>query len=347
MHARSRQLHFGSVTLSGPVLIPSVSSKGFPIDVDDNLSESSKILAFAAPDIQDALLISAYDLHHGHLQDTDRLFSSNHRESIYGTPKLLVVDSGGYELNRHDWESGETRRGPHSPKPYGFGDYETVVDKLPRDRSLLVVSYDDPREPRRSYPEQRERAQAFFANRPHLHTDFLLKPQPDEESINLAAVTADIENLRAFDVIGVTEKDLGDDLLTRLKTLAQLRVLLDEHGCADRPIHVFGSLDPLWTPLYFMAGGELFDGLSWMRYAYHDGLALHPDELGVLMTQLDVKQQRRHQLRFLANLAALGRLRSGLIRWHAEPENWSHLGPHADRMHEIYDTVQAVLGQKG
>jgi hypothetical protein len=328
------------------VLIPSVSSKGFPIH-EDGLSETAKILEFASPDIQEALLVSAYDIHHRYLQDVDRMLGADHGSTIYGTPKLLVVDSGGYELNPQDWEGGETRRGTYVAQPYDEADFHSVTDQLPQDRPLLVVSYDDPRADQATYSEQRERAQAFFAPRPHLLSDFLLKPAPNEWVINIDGLTSEANNLAAFHVVGVTEKDLGDDLLTRLKTLARLRTLLDEHGCENKPIHVFGSLDPLWTPLYFMAGAELFDGLSWMRYAYHEGLAIHPDELAVLTSQLDASQQRRHQLRFMSNLTALGKIRRDLIRWAAEPDDWGHLGPHSDLLRQIYSTMCAELGQRG
>lgn len=343
--ARSRQLQFGPLTLSGPLLVPSVSSKGFPVR-SDGLSETSKILEFAVPDIQDALLVSAYDLHHELIQDSERLLGDEHRHSLFGTPKLLIVDSGGYELNPKEWESGETRRGPYAPLEYGYDNYVAIVDRLPKDRPLLVVSYDDPQQSAGTYVQQRERAQAFFGTRSHLLSTFLLKPEPGDGAINLATLTGDIANVRIFNVIGVTEKDLGDDLLTRLKNLAGLRQLLDATGQQSKPIHVFGSLDPLWTPLYFLCGAEIFDGLSWMRYAYYGGLALHPDELAVLTTRLDAPQQRRHELRFLSNLHELDRMRHSLARWAAEPDNWSHLAPHSDLLQQIYDTVLAELGQE-
>jgi len=60
----------------------------------------------------------------------------------------------------------------------------------------------------------------------------------------------------------------------RLTFLSSLRSLLDDAGL-DIPIHVFGGLDPLMTPLYFWAGADVFDGLSWLRYAYAHGRSLY------------------------------------------------------------------------
>lgn len=346
MYARSRQLHFGSLTFSGPLLIPSISSKGFPRN-NDGISESSDVLEFAHQNLTDAVLISAYDLHHGRLRDADKLLGPDHSQTVFATPKLLVVDSGGYELNPRAWEAGTLDRDSYTADPYSYNDYETVVDKLPDDRELLVVSYDNPADPRSPFGEQRERAQAFFGRRPHLRSDFLLKPIDDRGIIDVAALTPEARHLRVFDVIGVTESELGDDLLGRLKQLARLRSLLDSNGCGDKPIHVFGSLDPVWTPLYFMAGAEIFDGLSWLRYAYHNGLSIHRDELAVLTSELQASESQRHHVRFISNLAELRKLKDSLVRWADDQTRWEHLKPHAEVMSQIYATMHAELKQEG
>ena len=39
-----------------------------------------------------------------------------------------------------------------------------------------------------------------------------------------------------------------------MTNVAKLRELLDRAD-VDVPIHVFGALDPLYTPLYYAAGG--------------------------------------------------------------------------------------------
>lgn len=68
---------------------------------------------------------------------------------------------------------------------------------------------------------------------------------------------------------GVTEKELGDSILRRLRTLAQLRSRPDEVGVGS-PIHVFGGLDPLLTPYILLpapnssTGLHGFDTRFWM-----------------------------------------------------------------------------------
>jgi hypothetical protein len=346
MFASNRKLRLTAAPLlSGPLLVPSVSSKGFPIT--DGITEPGAALERVSPDITEALLISAYDLHHKLLPDGERLLGPEHHQTIYGTPRLLVVDSGGYELNPVGFESGETQRGPYSPEKFTREDFEALVDRLPRDRDLLVVSYDSPGRPRASFKEQREAAQRFFAGRSHLRSDFLLKPQAHDRVLDVAELTPDAANLSCFDVIGATEKELGETLLERLVVLARLRGLLDASGCAETPIHVFGSLDPVLTPLYFMAGAEIFDGLSWLRYAYVDGLSIHPDQLAALGGTVGDRQERRDLFRHMSNLAEIKSLKHSLGRWAHEPDRYDHLGPRHEKLREVYETMLAELAQKG
>lgn len=341
MHARSRALRLSRPPLNSPLLIPSVSSKGFG-RLSDGTAEPADVLELAHTDMPEALLISAYDLEHDLLRDVERLTGPQHRETVYGTPLLLVVDSGGYEL-ADDFESGETRRDPRTPQAFTREQFEGMADRMPKDRDILVVSYDRPDTDRPGYDEQRAAAQDFFGRRPHFKSDFLLKPPAGDRFVEPDKIVATAADLRAFDVIGVTEKDIGDTLLDRLERLARLRQVLDGHGCGDRPIHVFGSLDPVLTPLYFMAGAEIFDGLSWLRYAYHHETAVHPETLAVLTGSLDSSGPRRDQTRHLSNLAELGRLKNRLESWTADPERFEVLGRHHEQLRSVYDLLNARL----
>ena len=337
MRARSRTLHLSTGELTSPLLIPSVSSKGFP--VIDGVSEASRAAEFASPEIREALLISAYDLHHHLLLQSERLLSDAHADTIYGSSELLVVDSGGYELI-DEYESGETRRGPRHVEPFGFTDYEGVITRLPQDRDVLAVNFDFPPDERGDFAQQRARAQQFFARYPHLKSDFLIKPEPGSRFIDVLRLVPEASNLRPFDVIGVTDKELGQSLLSRLVTLARMRKTLDDSG-VDAPIHVFGALDPLISPLYFMVGGEIFDGLSWIRYAYVDGVAVHQDAMTVLKRNIDDDSERRDARRYLSNLDELRKLKHQLEKWAYEPDRFDLLGPNQQSIREIYDTVMA------
>lgn len=343
MLARSRPLHLARSALRGPLLIPAVSSKGFPLV--DGLSEAGRILQLASQDMTEALLVSAYDLHHGLLPEHDRLLGPEHAQTLYGTPALLVVDSGGYEL-LDTFESGEIQHDLREKQPFSRAEFEALVDRLPRDKDQLVVTYDQPDPERPGYTQQRQVAQQFAADRPHLKVDFLLKPPGRGRFVVPADLAPVAGDLRGFAAIGITEKELGDSLLDRLVCLAKLRDLLDDSGAETVPIHVFGSLDPVLTPLYFMAGGEIFDGLSWLRYAYHDDAALHPDELAVLTGYIEANELQRDTMRRLSNLRQLGRLKLALERWANEPDRYQLLGRHDERFREVHQTLRARLGRR-
>lgn len=356
MLARSRQLDLASRPVPGPVLVPSVSSKGFPLlphnDVEaypHGLSEAGLALELAIGDLDEALLVSAYDLHHRLLPDAARFLGADHAQTMYASPRLLVVDSGGYELNRAEFESGEQRRDRHDPKAFTRADFEAVADQLPETLDLLVVSYDDPHDDARpSYKVQRETAQGFFEARKHLRSDFLIKPEAGSRTLDVARLTVDARNLRCFNVVGVTEKELGGTLLDSLLRLANLRRLLDDSGCETIPIHVFGSLDPLMTTLYFMAGAEIFDGLSWLRYAYHDGVAVHPEAPTVLAKgRIESRLERRDALRHISNLQEIRALQQRLMTWHDEPDDYVRLGPRWQSIKDVYDVLVSRLKQKG
>lgn len=71
----------------------------------------------------------------------------------------------------------------------------------------MVVSYDN----RTSISEQIENAKTFFAKIPReFAKDFLIKPVDDKtEFVDIKALINYCEELSEFDIIGVTEKELG------------------------------------------------------------------------------------------------------------------------------------------
>jgi hypothetical protein len=143
--------------------------------------------------------------------------------------------------------------------------------------------------------------------------NMLLKPHSGVFH-NIADLSAGRGELEPFDVIGVTETELGDSLLDRARAIREMRETLDDGGI-DAPIHVFGVLDPLLVAFYFMAGAELFDGLTWIRYGTKGGLAVYRDSAAVLGDRLELGTAIRAataQVEFLDQLAALKR---ALIDW--------------------------------
>jgi len=138
------------------------------------------------------------------------------------------------------------------------------------------IQIDHARKPFSKYPQQ-------------LH-NFIIKP--DRESKGLLVSTIKrvrylLKELARFHIIGVTEKELGRTMLDRMETVATLRHYLDEVEVSS-PIQVFGALDPLSSSIYFLAAAEIFDGPTWLRYAYYNGQCVYPHNYGTLEIGIEV-----------------------------------------------------------
>jgi hypothetical protein len=339
--ARSRSLTLRSgLVLTTPLLVPSLSSKGFQFR-QDGLSEVAAYLEVARDHLTESLLISAYDLHHAYLPDAERFLGPDHWSTVYAAPSLLIVDSGGYELSP-TWDGSEVYRGQRPVLPFTRQEHEQLVDHLPRDRDLLVVTYDHlaTDEERPGYGAQLKEAAAFFGARTHVLSDVLLKPPAGARFVAARDLAPHAVQLAGFDVVGLTESELGDTLLDRLMTVAALRTSLDEAGVVA-PIHLFGALDPLFVTLYFMAGAELFDGLTWLRYGYHAGVSVYRESAGLLDGDLDVPRSLcggRVQLRYLGALVDLKR---SLRRWVQVGGEFAVLPYHQEELERAYRALMS------
>jgi hypothetical protein len=96
-----------------------------------------------------------------------------------------------------------------------------------------------------------------------------MKPDPSEVQrisslLSIVASTL-LDSGIQIHVLGVAENELGPGIRARLRSLAKLRLLMEVAGL-EIPIHVFGASDPQALALYALAGGDIFDGVSWSRY---------------------------------------------------------------------------------
>lgn len=325
----------GGGSLETPLLIPSFSSKGFRVEKDGK-SEVRDALTFALEWLTDSMLISAYDMHFGYIPKPDEMAKA---------PELTVVDSGGYEA-RIDHDLSTAVHVPHSPHKWSESLLHGVLQSWPKRFTAAFVTYDDA-ETRHSFVEQVEAGRAFIARYPdQLHT-ILLKPETDTQkyltkTLQQAAVAAG--DLAAFDFVGVTEKELGASMLDRMYEIAKLRLALDDAGVA-KPIHVFGALDPLTSSLYFIAGAEVFDGLTWLRYAYRDGLCVYQANNGVLKIGTDRRDDRVRAQTLTENVHYLPKLRAQMRKF-ALDHDFTKFEHNVDALRSEYDSLRAKLKGK-
>ena len=347
MMARSRVVRLSNgIEFETPTLVPGLSSTAMgplPYPGRGGRTEPT-ICSIVHSDLliggwDGALLVSAYDIHHEQLTDPES-FSAGFTQSRYAKHRFLVIDSGWYEKTANTGGIFLEQQGP--PLPWENHMYEETIDGLDSDTPAIVVSWDHD-EPG-SYEQQIERSQAFFGARRHLGSTILLK-SPGEGAFHhfdrLSVETA--SNLRAFDIVGVTEKELGDSILDRLVELARLRKRLDEAD-VDRPVHVFGGLDPLYTPLLFAAGAEIFDGLGWLRYAYHDGLSMYREAGPILEEEVDKRWMQALTSVQGRNLDAIRHLRGELLVFLHNDGDWSKIRTGDEHLRSVFERVEAKLG---
>ena len=144
-------------------------------------------------------------------------------------------------------------------------------------------------------------------------------------------------------MIGITEKEVGNSVLARMVSIAKLRKRLNEVGLQGTPIHVFGSLDTISTPLYFLSGADIFDGLTWLRYAYRKGLTIYRHNYSTLDLSLSTKVHLADGKCWFENYYYLQSLRDEMCRFllHGDFECFSF---HSELFRTAYESLQERLG---
>jgi len=256
------------IEVSTPLLIPSYSSKGFAMH--DGKSELCNTLIFTKEFIYETQLLSAYDIYYGHMLDLMDL----------NPTQLTVIDSGGYETS-NNFDLSETRKYNRLKKEWNIELFNEVLNAWTELYPAIVVSYDAV-ELKISIEKQVKNAQDFFKSKTKFLSDFLIKPIDVESNfIDINEVLKYVKSFKDFNIIGVTEKELGDSYFTRMKNIYFLRKELDKNNITS-PIHVFGALDPLSVILYFIMGAEIFDGLSWLKYDYYNCCASYINNSNIM-----------------------------------------------------------------
>jgi hypothetical protein len=295
---------------------------------------------FGGNPFDQGLLLSAYDIHYRNVLDPDSL-SRGFGGSVYALPVPLIVDTGWYEYAVGS-DVRQPLQDPREPLDWNEDLYRQTIDRFDPEIRALVLSYDR----HASYDAQLAAAREFFATRRHLASSILLKP-PSEESQyhDFRRLVADAGALRGFDMVSVAEKDLGNTVIKRLKATVELRDLMDAAD-APAPIHILGALDPLFTPLYFSAGAEVFDGLTWLRYAYHDGLCVHRDALSLIQRQIDKRDLFTISDGQLRNLDALRELKRDLQVFADRGEDWAVLR-RGDLLQPAHEALLSEVHKRG
>lgn len=308
MHKVRRIARFAIET---PLLVPSFSSRGFP--------EVGEIIDMLRVDVSGLCLLSAFDLAHGHVPPDFEALAD-----------IVIIDSGVYEALPAAGAI-DAYLPPASTCGWTRNDYwaylTSVGSKLGMTNSI-VVSYDT----YAPLTEQVENAHVDSRKVPGAAIDFLVKPVADGQLHSQLEFSG--LGIEDFDIIGFTERELGNSALERCRTLIRLRRALSAAGL-DIPIHVFGSITPAAVTAYFLCGADIFDGLNWLRVGLYDAWAGAPSEFAVAHRLGNLDDTNVLLEFWRRNLRTLQRTQSTLASFAVESDS--------ERLHTMLPFAEASL----
>jgi hypothetical protein len=318
--AARREVKFGdALTIRTPLLIPSFSSR---------VPDADKPLRASEEFIDGPLLISAYDVKHGLLSPP------------YDFGSAIFLDTGGYEIAR----SGDLSDvGDHVPGslPWSEHDHGALLELWNPRIPSAIISYDHPKQ-RSSVGQQIARTKKMSLRGPDMAREILLKPETkDQDLIQIESVLHHVRDLAAFDIVGVTEKEIGNSVLDRMINIGRLRAALTKIGL-ETPIHVFGSLDTVTTLFYFVAGADVFDGLTWLRYAFKGGHTLYKHDFGVTELGISMKSYKVDALCWSMNYTYMKDMQLEMNRFPTKYD-FQVFKYHAQSLRSAYESMEAVL----
>jgi hypothetical protein len=279
--------------------------------------------------ITSPILISAYDVHYRLIPATITF------------PQLLFLDSGGYEA-RVEHDLSETYGKLHKPNPWNQRLHERVLKNWSSKWPTVAVSFDSPAK-FDTLSKQIDGAAELQKQHPDLLWEFLVKPEKAKFPIPFEKLIKYVDRCRRFSVVGITEKELDDSLFGAMTKIARLRTQMNGLG-VDAPIHIFGSLDALTTVLYFLAGAEIFDGLTWLRFGYHEGRTIYYQNYAAIRdsTGLRLRTHEQYHEMWRSNYYYLEKLRTQMINFERTGD-LSHFGAIESQLRDALTQLQGTV----
>jgi len=266
--ARPRELKVREKTLRLPAFVFSLSSH----ETQVTPREGATLLRLLEPD---AALVSAYDAWQ-YRNDRAKPTLRSSVEELRRSATVLFLDSGNYEAYRKN-DSYSSRR---NPKGWQVPLFRKMAAGASPD---LGFSFDDVR-PKGEPARIADRIVAGFrADERALGRAFPLCPVvhlPSAEDRTIASLAPKIVSsvAAATDpiMVAIPERELGDGLLERARTVRAIREALNAIG-KYYPLHLLGTGNPVSMIALAAAGADGFDGLEWCRTVadYATGFLFH------------------------------------------------------------------------
>jgi hypothetical protein len=171
---KSSITHPLGVVVETPLLVPSFSSKGFLFKKTKTrlISEVADFMDVSAEVLTESMLVSAYDVHHKHIQPLTQ---------IAKIAAIVFIDSGGYEVaDAHDLPAVFKHPLPPLGIKWTEATLKKVLGKWPKHSPAVFVSFDNSGRP---FARQLAAARKLFAHYPDQMHDMILKPDQSNAAL--------------------------------------------------------------------------------------------------------------------------------------------------------------------
>ena len=221
------------------------------------------------PSINSAFLLSLFDV--WHLNELSELLTTT-------DTRVRIWDSGGYETKFSDDVSSVISAVPSSSQ-WELQHYIEAARRIPWNGKDILVSFDNT--PPLSVDQQLQIATEGYN---HIEgeylRDVLLHVPADYDIAKLVNEIAPY--LSRIEIIGFTEKEIAPTWIRGVQFIHAFRQAFARLNLNALPIHLFGCLDPKSVTYFTLAGVSVFDGLSWLRYFFHNRTTLYRREFEFL-----------------------------------------------------------------
>ncbi|MCI1278996.1 MAG: toll/interleukin-1 receptor domain-containing protein [Nitrospira sp.] len=264
---RAQELIVRGKALQLPAFVFSLSSH----ETQVTPKEGASLLHILEPG---AALVSAYDA--WKYYDRDRAFYFS-MEQIRKSKDVLFLDSGNYEAyrknDRHSsnknptgWHKDHFRETAHRLSPDLAFSFDAINPKGEPDQIVARVV-------KNFLADDRALRGRDFPLCPIIH---LPREFTGTRALCAARIVSGVARVLDPLMLAIPERELGDGLLERAKTVRDIRKALNGLG-RYYPLHLLGTGNPLSMYALAAAGADSFDGLEWCRTVvdYERGFLFH------------------------------------------------------------------------
>lgn len=236
--SRSKYFPVGGKQIKLPIYFPSISTvKTGKMDALNYF----KVLRALSPHF----LVSAYDIYGSKYRK--KFLRELSTTKLSSTRPIIILDSGNYEsfwFNDKNWKLEMFNEMVEKEICDLAFCYDKKIDDLKKNVTSIINSVSK---------SQKVTSQASIVPIVHGNKDTIVR-----------LVSALYKKLE-FTCVAVPERELGDGVLERTKTLTELRKKLNAITRQYTYIHVLGTGNPISLMLFAFAGADTFDGLEWCQ----------------------------------------------------------------------------------